>query len=178
MHRRPPRYDDDDDDDDDHANGVRLRLWTAAINGPIVHPSGDIWVRRTVVEWYRQKKTPDSSTRALWWTSRDIWLEAGGMLERNENLALQSISVHTCKWFFTCRKILWHGAGVWTFLPKEVVLQTIIALKNPISSAGYQPANFGSNGKHSKHYTIDATKPKEVDFALRTDFLRILWKIF
>jgi hypothetical protein len=27
----------------DHVDGVRLRLWTAATNGPIVHPPGDIW---------------------------------------------------------------------------------------------------------------------------------------
>jgi hypothetical protein len=25
-------------DTDDHVGGVRLRLWTVAINGPIVHP--------------------------------------------------------------------------------------------------------------------------------------------
>jgi hypothetical protein len=27
---------------------------------------GDIWAWRTMVEWCRQKKTPDSYTRALW----------------------------------------------------------------------------------------------------------------
>jgi hypothetical protein len=37
-------------------------------------------------------------------------------------------------------------------LPLEVVLLRIsIALKTPSSSAGFQPANFGSNGKHSNH---------------------------
>jgi hypothetical protein len=52
--------------DDDHVDGVRPHLWTAATNGPIVHPPGDIWTWRTVMEWYRQRKTPDSSTRAVW----------------------------------------------------------------------------------------------------------------
>jgi hypothetical protein len=27
----------------DHVDGVRLYLWTAATNGPTVHPPGDIW---------------------------------------------------------------------------------------------------------------------------------------
>jgi hypothetical protein len=33
--------DDDDDDHQAHVDGVRLRLSTAATNGPIVHPPGD-----------------------------------------------------------------------------------------------------------------------------------------
>jgi hypothetical protein len=44
-------------DDDDHVDGVRLRLWIAATNRPIVHPLGDIWAWRTMVEWHRQGKT-------------------------------------------------------------------------------------------------------------------------
>jgi hypothetical protein len=66
-----------DDDDDDHllllryhhhhVDGVRLCLWTPANNGTILHPRGDIWAWRTIVEWWcLQRKAPDSSTRALW----------------------------------------------------------------------------------------------------------------
>jgi hypothetical protein len=51
--------------DDDHVDGVRLRLSTAGTNGPIVHPPDDTWAWRTMVEWYRQVKTPDTSTRGL-----------------------------------------------------------------------------------------------------------------
>jgi hypothetical protein len=36
---------------------------------------------------------------------------------------------------------------------KEVVLRFVIALKNPSSSAGFEPNNLGSNGKHNDHYT-------------------------
>jgi hypothetical protein len=43
-------------DDDDHVDGVRLRLWTAAINRPIVHPAGDIRAWRTILKWYRHGK--------------------------------------------------------------------------------------------------------------------------
>jgi hypothetical protein len=35
--------------DDDHVDGVR-RLLTAATNGHIVHPQGDMWLWRTTVE--------------------------------------------------------------------------------------------------------------------------------
>jgi hypothetical protein len=52
--------------DDDHVEGVRRCLSTAATIGPIVQPQGDIWAWRTMVEYYRQGESPDSSTRALW----------------------------------------------------------------------------------------------------------------
>jgi hypothetical protein len=52
-----------DDYDDD---GVKLHLWTVATSRPIVYPLGGTWAWRTMMEWYRQGKTPDSSTRALW----------------------------------------------------------------------------------------------------------------
>jgi hypothetical protein len=41
----------DDDDNNNNVNRVRLRLWTAAVNGPIVHSPGDICEQRTTVEW-------------------------------------------------------------------------------------------------------------------------------
>jgi hypothetical protein len=33
---------------------------------PIIHLPGDIWAWRTMVEWYLQEKSPDSSITALW----------------------------------------------------------------------------------------------------------------
>jgi hypothetical protein len=42
-----------------HVNGVRLYLWTAATNGPIVH-FHIIWVWRVTVEWYWQVKANNS----------------------------------------------------------------------------------------------------------------------
>jgi hypothetical protein len=36
--------------------------------------------------------------------------------------------------------------------PKEVVvLRIFITLKNPSSSAGFEPSNLGSSGKHANH---------------------------
>jgi hypothetical protein len=54
-----------DDDYDDHVDGVRLRLWTAATNGLILYPPDDVRAWITMVKWYQQGKTRDSSTRAL-----------------------------------------------------------------------------------------------------------------
>jgi hypothetical protein len=48
-----------------HVDVVR-RLWPKATNGPVDHSPGNIWAWRTVVKWYRQGKTPDSYTLALW----------------------------------------------------------------------------------------------------------------
>jgi hypothetical protein len=38
---------------------------------------------------------------------------------------------------------------------KVVVLWTFSMLKNPLISAGFEPANFGYNGKHDNHYTTE-----------------------
>jgi hypothetical protein len=51
---------------------------------------------------------------------------------------------------FHARKVLLHavnlrhGTDGFTSLPKEVVLRIFITLKNPSSSAGFEPANLGS----------------------------------
>jgi hypothetical protein len=71
---------------------VRLRLWTAATNGLIVHPEWHVSMG-TMVEWCLHRKIPDSSTRAPWQNlpakSTDSKQEerAKGMM----NLALRSI---------------------------------------------------------------------------------------
>jgi hypothetical protein len=55
------------------------------------------------------------------------------------NLALQSLFVHTCKWFFTCHKILRHGADSFTSPPKEGMLRIFMTLKNPAPWLGLNP---------------------------------------
>ena len=42
-----------------------------------------------------------------------------------------------------------HGTIGFTSLPKEGVLRIFFALKNPTASAGFEPANFGTNGQHA-----------------------------
>jgi hypothetical protein len=51
---------------DDHIDEVRVCLWTAAKNWPIVHLPDDTWAWRDLTECYRQGKTPDLSIRVLW----------------------------------------------------------------------------------------------------------------
>jgi hypothetical protein len=36
------------------------------------------------------------------------------------------------------------------------VLRILIAFKNPFSSAGFEPASLGSNGKHANHWTTES----------------------
>jgi hypothetical protein len=76
------------------------------------------------------------------------------LAKENINLALRSIYVYTLKGCLTSRKIL-HGADGITSSPKEGVLRIFISLKNPMPSAGFEPANLGSNGKHATHYTTE-----------------------
>jgi hypothetical protein len=59
--------------------------------------------------------------------------------------------------FLTCCKILEHGDDCFTSPLKEFMLHIFIALKNPLLSAGFEPTNLQSNGKHDNHdhYTAE-----------------------
>jgi hypothetical protein len=43
-------------------------------------------------------------------------------------------------------------ADGFTSPPKEGVLRIFIVFKDPLPSAGIEPANLGSNSKHAGHY--------------------------
>jgi hypothetical protein len=49
------------------------------------------------------------------------------------------------------------GPSRFTSHPKESVLRIFIALKKSVALAGFDPATFGSSGKHTNHYTTKAT---------------------
>jgi hypothetical protein len=83
-----------------------------------------------MVELYRQRKTPDLSTRALWQSCQKLSSSKAGE-EGNDEFGL------------TYRNILRHWADSFTSPPKEGVLQIL----RP------RPAKLGSNGKHAKNYT-------------------------
>jgi hypothetical protein len=115
-----------------------------------------------MVWWYELRQTPNSSTRAIWQppvlsgdpVSRDISGVSRRMGEGNENL------VYPTPWDFkisvTCHKILRHGTSGFTSHPKEGVLRIFIALK--IHRLGrIRLMTFGSSGKHTNHYTTEAT---------------------
>jgi hypothetical protein len=92
MAKKAAGVTDEYNDDDNHVDGVRLRLWTAATSGLIVHPEWYVSMG-TMVEWCRHRKIPDSSTRAPWQnlpaksTGSKQEERAKGMM----NLALRSI---------------------------------------------------------------------------------------
>jgi hypothetical protein len=72
------------------------------------------------------------------------------------NLALRSIFVHTCKWYFTCRKMLRHGPPVLRHFRSKTCWRFSCPLK--IHYLGRdKPKNFGFNGRHANHYTTDMT---------------------
>jgi hypothetical protein len=63
------------------------------------------------------------------------------MGERTDNLVLRSIFAHTSKRIFTCRK--YEDTGPPVLLPlRRKVLRIFIALKNPSTSARFEPPNI------------------------------------
>jgi hypothetical protein len=109
--------------------------------GPIVHLPGDILMWTIMVEWYRQRRTPVSSTRVLWQSHQQNHLIATQeeLGEENYDFGLRGIiPVHTSKGFFTCRKILRHGASGFTS-PKAAVLRIFIPLINLQTRSCFNP---------------------------------------
>jgi hypothetical protein len=82
-------------------------------------------------EWCRPGKTPDSSNRALWKSHQQSHLVANreDLGEGNYGFCLRNIFFHTPKVGFSC----------FTSPPKERVLLSFIALKNPSRPPGLNP---------------------------------------
>jgi hypothetical protein len=62
-----------------------------------------------------------------------------------------SVSLLYLKGSLTYHKTLQHGGRRLQFLSKGSRTTDFIALENPLPSAGFEPANLGSNGKHDNH---------------------------
>jgi hypothetical protein len=88
-------------------------------------------------------ETPDSSTRALWQSYQQ---SSNSKTEGNYEFGLLSHFEG---------KILRHGSDGSTSPPKEGVLCIFIVPQNPSLSAGIEPANLGSSGKHASHYVTE-----------------------
>jgi hypothetical protein len=86
-------------------------------------------------------------------TSRDtLYRSRINMVRNGREYCTLSISFHTSRVLLTCRKS--YDMGPTALLPpppKKVALRIFIALKNPSSEAGFEPAILGSNGKHAEH---------------------------
>jgi hypothetical protein len=83
-----------------------------------------------------------------------------------ENFVLQSILVHTCKWFFICCKFLLHGPPALLPLQRRVCCGFLLPIKVR-HLCQFEPANLGSNGNHRNHYTTKATVSSYTGFMLR-----------
>jgi hypothetical protein len=106
---------------------VRLCLRTAATNGPVVHPPGDMRAWRAMVMmpaedniWLVHQSSLAILPAQTSWTSR-----RNG--RKSENFASQYLKYF--KGSLTCRKILRHGTSGFTSHSKKGVLRTFIALK-------------------------------------------------
>jgi hypothetical protein len=111
------------DDDNDHVDEVRLCLWTAATNGPIVYPPGDTWARWSTMNWYSQSRTPDSSIRAICRSYHQLPSSKPGRTgRRNGEFGLIKYLFHTQKGFLPCRKTLRNGGDGFSSPPNEGVL--------------------------------------------------------
>jgi hypothetical protein len=115
---------------DDHVNGVRLCLWTAAANRPNVHFPGDIWA------WWTggMMLTEENSWFIYQSSLATVPAESSGskqeeLVKGMMNLALQSVFIYTCEWFFMCHKILWHGVSSFTSPPGKACCRFLSPLK-------------------------------------------------
>jgi hypothetical protein len=78
-------------DDDNHVDGTEMRLPTVRV----IYEHGEPWWNDDDVDRGKFLTRPPKHSGNS--TSRDIWQQAGEMGKKNENVALRSISVHTCK---------------------------------------------------------------------------------
>jgi hypothetical protein len=127
-------------EDDDHVDGVRLRLRTEAINGPIFYPPGDVWSWRTTVEVYRQGKLLNRPPELQQSYKQSCISKVGGTGEENDTFSIRFFYIS--KVSLTCHKS--YDIGPTILLPLR--RKARCGLLSP--SAGFEPA---SNGKHDNH---------------------------
>jgi hypothetical protein len=90
-------------------------------------------------------ETTSSHYQRLSWWSRETRVRNGPWILPTSTYHARRVLLHAIN--------LRHGTNGFTSPPKEGVLQILSPLKNPSSSAAFEPANLGSSGKHSNHYT-------------------------
>jgi hypothetical protein len=74
-----------------HVDMLRVCLWTAATNGPIVHPPYDIWVWRATVEWYWHGKAKESGQKPVWLSLFPPKFSYGLTRERSRTSSMRSL---------------------------------------------------------------------------------------
>jgi hypothetical protein len=129
-------------------DGLRLCLSTAATNGPIVHPPGDMlaWSAVVVVVVMMVMVPAGDNSWLVHQSSlavlpADIWGKYEEWTMEWKILPFQYLRYLTGS--LTRRKILRHRTSGFTSHPKESVLRIFIALKNPSPRLGLNPRPLG-----------------------------------
>jgi hypothetical protein len=117
--------------------------------GLLFVPQVIIWTWRTVVEWYRQCKTPDLSARALWQSDQQSNLVAS-----RRNLAKEIVNLAFKITLSVLRSYFVHTVTSYSMGPKEGVL---CALKNPSPRPGLNPQALGPMSS-----TLSITAPRRL----------------
>jgi hypothetical protein len=146
---------------------------TVELTTQITKSDGYDWLERCLLLLLGGVEQSVPSTAAIFWSIefQYPWLVHQCSLAASEtcssdsrrwwemSLNFANVTSHLCtQGSFTCHKISWHGDSGFTSHPKEGVLWNFIAIKNSITSAGFEPAYFGFSGKHTNHYTTKVTK--------------------
>jgi hypothetical protein len=131
-------------------------LITAATNGPIVHPPGDMWAWRAMV---MMMPAGDNSWLVHQSSLAVLPAETSGASRRNgqssENFAYQYLKY--LKGFLKCHKILRHGTCSFISHPKEGVLRVFIVFKRPSPRPGLNPRPLGPVAS-----TLTPTSPRRL----------------
>jgi hypothetical protein len=126
-------------------DGVISCLRTAAINGLIVHPPGDMWAWRAIVMMMMPMPVGNNSWLVHQSSLAVLLAETSGESRTNgrriENIAYQYLKY--LKISLTFRIILLHRNSGFTSHPKEGVLRIFIALKNSSPRPGSNPRPLG-----------------------------------
>jgi hypothetical protein len=119
------------DFNDDRVEGIRMCLWTAATNGPIVHPPSWYMSMENHDGMLSAGESPDSSSRALWQSYQQNHLVAKQEYTWQRKWWIWP-STHLCSYFeviFTCRIILRHRADGFVPLWRKACYGFLLPLK-------------------------------------------------
>jgi hypothetical protein len=117
---------------------LRLRLWTAATNGPIVLPPGDIWAWRIIWSDIDRGKLPILHQSSL------AILPADPSSSKQEELAKEMVNFASRSISFILRRVLYHTVKYYDMGPMALLPFRRKACCRFLSlSAGFEPANLG-----------------------------------
>jgi hypothetical protein len=122
-----------------------------------LQPSMGLWVWRTVVDDVKWKKLPicppEHSSAIL---STEPSSKLGTCGQRNDGSYLRNISFKLTE-IFTCCKKSYNMVPLGLLPLRRKVWCIFFRPSKSITLAGSEPANLGSSGTHTNHYTTDAT---------------------